>query len=107
MPTASRTKAEWCDFLEQHARKLYAQELFPGRSSARVLAQKIEAGKVLHGDLVRDIYANHHWAELKTASEVTAALEILESFGWVRIETVSTPGRPSERVLLHPDLRRD
>lgn len=102
---ATELAAAWCEFLELHARKIYAQELTPGISAAYTLAQKIESGEVHHGDSVRDIYSKHHWGELTSAGEVTAALAILEASGWVKVETTLTTGRPSDYVLIHPDLR--
>ena len=41
----------WCEFLEAHARKLYAIELHAGASAAHALAAKIEAGAVVDGQL--------------------------------------------------------
>ena len=101
---AARLAAAWCEFLEQHARKVYAQELYPGVEAAHSLAAKIAQGVVTDGQSVRDVYA-HHWSGLATSSKVNEALEALEALGWVRIETVSTGGRPTERLRLHPELR--
>jgi len=101
---AAELAAAWCDFLEAHARKIYAQELSPGVSAAHTLAQKIESGEVNHGDSIREIY-RHHWGELTSVGEVTRALAILETAGWVRVEDILTGGRSSDQVLIHPDLR--
>ena len=101
---AARLAAAWCEFLEQHARKVYADELYPGAESAHSLAAKIAQGVVTDGQSVRDVY-NHHWSGLATSSQVSGALETLTASGWVRVEAVNTGGRPTELLRLHPDLR--
>ncbi len=101
---AARLAAAWCEFLEQHARKVYADELYPGVEAAHSLAAKITKGVVTDGQSVRDVY-NHHWSGLATSSQVSGALETLNASGWVRVEAVNTGGRPTELLRLHPDLR--
>jgi Protein of unknown function (DUF3987)/Bifunctional DNA primase/polymerase, N-terminal len=105
--SAARRAAAWCEFLEFHARKLYAAELDPGVDGAAALAEKIEDGAVLDGQTVRDIYRNH-WSGLSTAEAVQEALRVLEDSGWLLVESVDPPGpgRPSEIIRLHPDFRR-
>ena len=101
---AAQMAAAWCDYLELHARKIYATELYPGVEVAHNLADKIKQGAVVDGQSTRDIY-QHHWSGLGTAGHVAAALEVLIESGWVRVEVVDTPGRPAERLRIHPDLR--
>ena len=100
---SARLAAEWCGFLEEHACKLYAAELSPGLEAAHLLAKKIRAGAVADGVTVRDIYRNQ-WAGLGTPSGVYAALAILEKSGWLHVQIVETGGRPTEIVLMHPEL---
>jgi hypothetical protein len=102
---AARLAAAWCEFLEQHARKVYAAELNPGLEGAIALAEKIEQGAIVDGQTVRDVYRNH-WSGLGTAERVQAALAVLEAVGWIRVMTIETEGRPSEIIRLHPDFRR-
>ena len=101
---AAQLAAAWCEFLEQHARKVYSDELYPGVEAAHSLAAKIAQGVVTDGQSVRDVY-NHHWSGLATSSQVSGALKTLIASGWVRVETVNTGGRPTERLRLHPGLR--
>jgi hypothetical protein len=42
---------------------------------------------------------------LRTPKKVAEGPKVLESLGWVRLETVATGGRDSDIVRLHPDLR--
>ena len=54
---------------------------------------------------VRDIY-HKQWAGLDK-SLTTEALNVLEEYGWLRVEEErqESGGRPSSIVQLHPDLR--
>jgi hypothetical protein len=54
----------WCDFLEAHARRVYSAELNPGVGAARLLAEKINEGKVADGQSIRDIY-RPQWSGLR------------------------------------------
>ena len=101
---AARKAAALCDFLEQHARKVYAGAIHPQIQAAHALARKIRAGKIKHGDQVRSLYRNQ-WSLLQTRSSVYDGLTVLEDCHWVRVETQPTGGRSSDVVRLHPELR--
>jgi putative DNA primase/helicase len=102
---ATRLAADWCEFLEVHARKVYSAELSPGTEAAPLLAAKIRAGSIADRQTVREM-ARHQWAGLSDATTVRAGLKLLESVGWVRLYEEETGGRPAEIVRLHPRLRR-
>ncbi len=99
----ARLAAGWCEYLEHHAKKIYAEELAPGLGGAHALAVKIRQGAVKDGDSLRDTY-RHRWAGLTNAESVSAALDVLHDAGWIRIETVLTGGRDSEIIRLNPKL---
>jgi hypothetical protein len=92
-----------CDFLEMHARKVFAPELNPGLESAYALSRKIQNGTVHDGDTVREIY-RHGWTGLAESQDAFAAVEVLERYGWVRLEREGTGGRTKESLSLHPEL---
>ncbi len=104
---ATRRAADWCDYLEAHARKIYAAELDPDITAAHALASKIEAGAIQDGTTRRDIYRSH-WAGLSTPETVSSGLGLLEIHHWLRLveEKQEGRGRPSEVILFHPELRR-
>lgn len=102
---AAQLAADWCEYLEAHALKLYAPEISAHIKAARDLALKIEEGAIKDGQTVRDIY-NADWEGLKDRDVVMAGLEVLAEHKWIRTETVSTGGRPSLKIRLHPDLRQ-
>jgi putative DNA primase/helicase len=104
---ATRRAADWCDYLEAHARKIYAAELQPDITAAHALVSKIEAGAIQDGTTRRDIYRSH-WTGLSTPETVSSGLGLLEKHHWLRLveEKQEGRGRPSEVILLHPELRR-
>lgn len=101
---AAQLAAAWTEFLESHARKVYAEELAGGVSAAHALAEKITRGKVVDGMAVRDI-GRREWSGLRTSGRVFEAAEALEGLGWLRVETVDTGGRPSDVLRLHEKFR--
>ncbi len=103
---ATRRAAGWCDYLEAHARKIYAAELQPDITAAHALASKIEAGAIQDGATRRDIYRSH-WSGLSTPETVSSGLGLLEKHHWLRlVEEKQERGRPSEIILFHPELKR-
>ncbi|MDL1948343.1 DUF3987 domain-containing protein [Acidobacteria bacterium ACD] len=105
---STQRAAAWTDFLEAHARKVYAAELAGDMGPAHALAEKIEEGAVRDGTSVRAI-AQRDWSGLRSHGSVYAAAEVLSRYGWLRIEDTQPGdrgGRPSTLRRLHPDLRR-
>ena len=102
---AARLAAEWCEFLELHARKVYAAELAPEASAARKLAERIRKGQVTDGMTVREIY-RREWSGLADSVGVHGAVDALAEVGWLRVENPPGDGRTPNVIRLHPDLRR-
>lgn len=94
--------AAWCVFLELHARKLYGEDTDPEMRPARLLASRIRSGQITSGTPVRDL-VRRHWAGLQ-GDDLLTAIATLESINWVRIVETARGGRPSKRIILHPDL---
>jgi hypothetical protein len=101
---AVKLAAAWSDFLEQHARKIYAVAMRPDVRAAHALADKIKNKKIADGIQVRNIYRNE-WSFLQTREVVYAGLAVLEECGWVSVRTLETGGRATDIVRLHPELR--
>ncbi len=100
---AAMLAADWCGYLEAHARKIYAPELNPDVAAAHRLAAKIRSGDIEDGHKVRDIY-RREWPGLVNADQVHAGLEVLVQCNWVRVEHQDTGGRPTGIVSIHPTL---
>ena len=71
---------------------------------ARALARKILAGKVIDGFTERDIYRNH-WSLLSDKRQVQLAIAELVELDWLRVETLTTSGRPKVRHRINPAAR--
>jgi hypothetical protein len=94
--------AEWCDYLESHARRIYGCETLAEARAASLLAKKIKAGKVKDGWPTWQVYKNG-WSGLdKDTTEL--ALVTLEQCSWLRVERVPTSGKPAHVIRLNPHL---
>lgn len=100
---AARKAAQWCDFLEQHARKVYAPELNVSVSLAHQIMEKIVTGDINDGDTVRDVY-RHGWSGLATVEDVGSGLEVLSQHNVIWIDKEQTGGAPSAVIRVHPDI---
>jgi hypothetical protein len=103
---SARRAAMWCDFLEAHAKKIYAIAINSPVFSAEALSKKIKSGKITDQMKLRDIY-RHHWSGLDDKKQVEEAISILEPLNWIRTEKVETDGRDQVVIRLHPDLRKE
>ncbi len=81
---AAMLAADWCGYLEAHARKIYAPELNPDLAAAHRLADKIKAGAITDGMTIRDIY-RPQWSGLTNTDTVSAGLMLLAHHNWIRI----------------------
>ena len=104
---ATRCAAAWCDFLEQHARKVYGSELNPDREAAHRLATRIRTGAIQDGMSIREIYRKG-WSGLGLVDEVDAGLKVLADCGWTNVESVVNPdgGRPSDVLRINKGVLR-
>ncbi len=105
---AAELAVQWCAYLEEHAKKIYAPELNTAALAAHALAEKIKEGEVEDLTPLREIY-RRQWPGLKTAEQVGDAIAALERCNRSRIEALEPEGgkagRPKEVLRLHPDLR--
>jgi hypothetical protein len=85
---AAARAVAWCEYLQGHARRLYASVTDQARVAAAVLATKI--GRLASPLSAREVNRNE-WTGLTEPRIVQGALEGLEELGWVRPETVRGP----------------
>ena len=98
--------ADWCDYLEHHARRVYAAQISPGQQAAIALSKKLLAGwkSDIRSFSLRDVYRNQ-WAGLSMPSDARAAVMLLQEANWVmRLPASPTTGRPSEIFLINPQI---
>jgi putative DNA primase/helicase len=102
----ARQAAALCDYLESHARRVYACVMSPECRAARELARHIQSGDLGPAFGTRSVYLKG-WSGLDTPERVRGALHLLEDAGWLRrAESPSQPagGRPSEAWEINPKL---
>jgi hypothetical protein len=105
---AAQRAVNWCDYLEAHARRCYGLLLDGGATAAKMLSEKIMAGKLPDGFTFR-IIDRAKWSGLTDKKAIEDGLGWLEDSGWIR--AIEEPagkrsGRPTTRYTIHPDLPR-
>lgn len=88
----------WCDYLESHARRIYAFALDAGQATAARLAEKIKAEK-LGREFKRHEIVSKKWARLTKKVQVQEALDCLIDHCWLREAPIiggsASIGRPA------------
>lgn len=105
---AAEMAAAWCELLEAHARRIYQSVTERHHVAARLLGEKIKAGRLPNPFTAREVYFKG-WTGLDGPEEVVRAAEVLEAAGWVRSEIkqpASSGGRPSTVYRVNPEVLR-
>jgi putative DNA primase/helicase len=100
----AKQAAALCDYLELHARRVYACIVSPECRAARELARHIQAGDLKSPFKTRDVYVRG-WSGLDDPDRVRSACRLLEDVAWIREEVAPRPqsgGRPSEAWQINP-----
>jgi putative DNA primase/helicase len=103
---SARRAAAWCEYLEPHARRVYAFRLAPEQAAAQTLSRKLQSGWPQTGEsfTLRDVY-RPQWAGLTSPDEARAALGVLCQYGWTRkVQQPDGNGRPSEVYKINPKI---
>ncbi len=88
-------------YLESHARRLYSVALSPGLPAATRLLAKIKSGALSSEFTLREVYRKG-WSGLGTKEDAQPAVALLEEYGWLRSQRVSTGGAPKETLIVNP-----
>jgi hypothetical protein len=98
--------AAWCNYLESHARRLYAPGIVGDELAARELARRIAQGAFEEKFTLRELYRKH-WGSLSTPEEAQAAIEVLVECNWLIPTSVcdASGGRPTTEYLINPRAR--
>ena len=104
--TALVRACAWVEYLESHARRMYAPALSPATSSAYALADRLQKSELHNGFTLREVY-NNGWYALSEMEEALGAVELLEDLGWLEPvkEKKKGPGRPKTRYLVNPQIK--
>ena len=92
------------EYLESHARRIYAPVVNPAPAAAKALADRILSGHVQDGFSLRDNVYQNGWSRLSTAADAQMAADIVESAGWICGFEKSTPGRTATIYHINPKI---
>jgi len=91
----------WSEYLETHARRLYASVAAPTAATARAIIAKIRSGALPAVFKVRDIY-KPQWTGLTDLETIKAGIKLLVERDWMIETRKNTGGRPSFEYNLNP-----
>lgn len=98
---AAKLSVKWCEYLESHARRIYAIAESPEHEAAITLSERIKAGKLSNPFTIKKVY-DKGWHGLKDKKEVQLACDVLIDENWLMVSRKPrrTNGRPPS-----PDYR--
>jgi Protein of unknown function (DUF3987) len=91
----------WAEYLETHARRIYAPAISPDMDAAQALSKRIKAGDVGSHFSLREVY-NRGWSGLSTRDEASAAVQVLIDHHWLQQSEEPTAGRPRTLYWVNP-----
>ena len=94
---------KWVQYLEQHALKVYKDDLCMAQNSAQALGKKILESAVRDGDTLRSIY-RHNWTGLNSADLVQKALERLDVCAWAAAEHFKNGSGQGSVIRINPKV---
>lgn len=98
---AANMAADWCDYLESHARRIYSLLGDVSTRASAELAKRLRKGMLADGFTLRDIYRKGwHLLDRELARE--ACRELVEA-GWLR-ETISEQGKTTTTYSINPKI---
>jgi len=98
---AALKAVDWCSFLESHARRIYGMSDLVGVDAARKIIDRVIDGRLSNPFKLGSLY-KLNITGAKTSEQARKILELLEAYGWARVEQTSTGGRPSTICTIHP-----
>lgn len=98
---AMQVAVKWAQYLEAHARRMYASVDMVTADTAGLILRRIRNGELLDGFCQRDINQKD-WSGLRDARAVQEALTTLQEHGWLRVSKTPTSGRPKEIYHINP-----
>jgi len=107
--SSTERAAAWCDYVEEHARRIYQSAWDGDIEPATQLADRIKSG-LKSPFTARDVQQKG-WRSLSSKEEVEMAISMLEDHGWlVRREVPSKPGsggRPTDHFYINPAVQNE
>ena len=105
---AATQAAQWCEYLESHARRIYGMAEDITARAAGSLSKKIKAGKLEDNFTAREVHRKG-WELLTEIEIVNEALTDLVEVNWLReipILPTEKGGRKTIKYQINPDLKK-
>lgn len=100
---ATRKALAWADYLESHARRIYASVSHPEVTAAKAIIKHIIKGDLSEGFHAWNVW-RPGWSMLSDREQVADALRLLVDYGWLRENRQETGGRPSTTYEINPAI---
>ena len=101
--TALHRACAWDDYLQTHARRVYAPALSPGTNAAKVVAAHLVRGDLGSRFAARDVQRKN-WRGLADLEDIKQGLKVLEDYSWVRSVRIPTSGRTAFCYDINPKI---
>jgi putative DNA primase/helicase len=95
----------WSEYLESHAKRLYASLTVPEVKAAEAIISKIRTGALTTPFVSWEVW-RPGWSGLSDRVLVAEALQLLVDFRWLQIKRKETGGRPSEEYEVNPEVMK-
>ena len=92
---------DWYEYLRSHAERIYQSASIPETSGARAILRKIKSKALVDGFTSREV-TQKHWSGLTDIEVVKKSLSTLVEHNYLRHQTISTKGRPTEQYFINP-----
>ena len=104
--SSAQLAAEWCDYLESHARRIYNMAGNITERAVVVIAEKIKQGILEDGFTARSVYRNG-WSHLTEKEVVISALIDLVEYGWLQSKknTPRNGGKKTDVYFINPKIK--
>jgi putative DNA primase/helicase len=91
----------WAQYLETHARRVYASVVAPESDVAKAIIKKLQKGDLPRSFSTRDVW-RPGWAMLSDRGQVADALQLLVELDWLTTTRTETGGRPATIYHANP-----
>jgi hypothetical protein len=95
----------FAEYLESHARRLYASGTAGEAATAKLILLRIRKGDLADGFTARDIQRKQ-WSGLTEIEPIKAGLDLLADLDWVEAKEAETGGRRSVKYDVNPRAAR-
>jgi hypothetical protein len=103
---SAQQAAAWCEYLWEHAQRIYGLAIGYSAAQARTIAEKLQAGQLADGFTSRDVWRKN-WSGLDSPDAVRDPLDHLCYLNWLESVEIRNPagGRPTVQYLINPRIR--